>query len=129
MGFVKKITPAWILRIAFALMYFYSGMELILRPDPWQGYIPQWLANLITPIVSLNSYLWLQGAGELAIAFLLVAWFLGRAAFRIGAVLATVEMLAILAVVGINLVTFRDIGLLGGALALLVMSFTHERID
>ena len=71
----------------------------------------------------MDVYLRLQGAGELAVAFLLLAWFLGRWGTRVAALLAVIEMLGILLLAGIDPITFRDLGLLGGAVALWITSW------
>ena len=124
---VRKIHPIWFLRIGFGVMFAYSGVDLIRHPWNWYGFMPQWLVYGITRIVLMDTYLRIQGAVELAIALLLLLWFLPRWALRLGAAFASLELLLITLVVGIDLITFRDLGLLGAALALLVASFTqHE---
>ena len=45
---------------------------------------------------------------------------------RIAAIFTTVEMSGILLFTGINVITFRDVGLLGAAAALLSLSFQSD---
>ena len=73
--------------------------------------------------MSVESYLRLQGVGEFIIGLLFLAWFSGKLGVKIATVLATLEMALIVLVVGIDPITFRDIGLLGAASALLILSF------
>ena len=129
MNFLSKIPAEWPLRLGLGLMYLYSGQSLIREPLNWQGFLPSWFAEIVGGLMPLESYLRLQGAGELAIAFLFLAWFLGRFAVRAAAALAVLEMLFILIFVGINLITFRDIGLLGGALALVALTWRHHAYE
>lgn len=126
MEFLKSLKAEIVLRIGIALMYVYSGLDLIRHPNDWVGYVPQWVSNLVTTVVPIETFLLIQGIGELAIAAVLLAWFLPRIAVRIGSTLAFVEMASILAFVGINLVTFRDIGLCAAALALVILTLQSD---
>jgi len=121
----KNIKSEWALRIGFGLMYLYSGYSLASRPDHWYGFAPQWFMDVVTRIMPFDNYLKLQGMGELAIAFVFVAWFLPRIFVRIGSMLNVVEMAGILLLSGIDTITFRDIGLLGGALALFLIVYSE----
>ena len=127
MNFLQKIRPEWSLRLGLGLMYIYSGYDLFTNPQHWYGFVPQWFSRAVTSIVPITTYLRLQGIGELVLGFLFLAWFLGRGSVRIAAAIATIEMGLILLFVGIDPITFRDIGLLGAALAILVLSWKGER--
>ncbi len=72
----------------------------------------------------MDVYLKVQGLGELIIGFLFLTWFFGKWGLRTASILASLEMTLIILLVGVDLITFRDIGLLGAALAILVISFT-----
>lgn len=74
----------------------------------------------------IEMYLRLQGIGEFIIGVLFLAWFLGKLGPRIAAILSVLEIASILLFVGIDLITFRDIGLLGAALALLTLLFSDN---
>lgn len=119
---MKKINPELPLRLGFGLMYIYSGLDLMRNPAHWYGFVPAWFERMVGIFLSMDSYLWLQGAGELAIAFLLLAWFLGRWGLRLASLLGLVEMIGILFFAGIDPITFRDLGLLGGMLSLFILS-------
>lgn len=122
LNFVKKINPEWPLRLGLGLMYVYSGFGFIRNPVDWQGFLPQWFLQTVTTFMPAETYLRFQGVAELVIAFLMLAWFLPRWGIRLAALAALFEFLFILVFVPIDLVTFRDIGLLGGALSLLLLS-------
>jgi|SRR3989338_2140096 len=123
MDFLQKINPAWSLRLGLGLMYIYSGFDLFYYPYHWYGFVPQWFSQAVTSTVSIEIYLRLQGAGEFVMGLLFLAWFSGAWGLRIASILAVLEMTLILLFVGIDPITFRDIGLLGAALALLVLSW------
>ena len=123
MNFLSKLNPAWPLRLGLGFMYIYSGYDLFSNPQHWYGFVPQWLSQAATQIVSVEAYLRLQGMGEIILGLLFLAWFSGQWGVRIASILAALEMALILIFIGIDPITFRDIGLLGAALALLILSF------
>lgn len=123
MHYPQKISPVWPLRLGLGLMFIYSGSDLFFNTEHWYGYIPPWLENIITNLVSLDFYLRMQGIGEFAMGLLLLAWFGGIWGVRIASLAATLEMASIIVIVGIDPITFRDIGVLGGAVSLLILSW------
>jgi hypothetical protein len=102
-------------------MYLYTGVNLVLRPDAWEGFVPEWLYQGLGSSEQVFLFLRFQGIMELALAFLFLAWFLEKKVLRFAGTLCAVEMALILIVIGIDNVTFRDIGLLGAGLALAVI--------
>ena len=124
---LQKINPVWMLRLGLGLMYLYSGYDLIANPQHWYGFVPRWFSQATTQIASIETYLRLQGAGELALGGLFLAWFLPRSGVRMASILAAGEMALILLFVGVDPITFRDIGLLGTAVALIAVTFGQKR--
>ena len=133
MSFLTKINPEWSLRIGFGIMYLYSGSNLILHPTAWYWAMPLWFKNLITSVVNLDTYLRFQGIIEIFFAVVLLGWFFKNSIVKIVALLSALEMVLILVFAFIPwseanfLITFRDIGLLGGAVALLAILSKRER--
>lgn len=129
---LQKIKPEWPLRLGFGIMYLYSGIDLIQHPTAWHWALPYWMREIITSSVSLNTYLQAQGMVEIVFAFVLLAWFLPRRAVWMAALLSVLEFAAILALAFVPfseanfLITFRDIGLLGGAFTLLLLMSRHD---
>lgn len=123
MEFLKKIRPEWPLRLGLGLMFLYSGYDIFYHSSSWLWAVPTWFSRLITPVIAVENYLMIQGAGEFVMGLLFLAWFSGKRGVRVAAVLASVEMAAILLFTGVDLVTFRDLGVLGAALALVILVF------
>ena len=118
---MKKNTSGWALRLGLGLMFCYSGLDLIQHPTGWYWAVrplPDFLQSIINNQIGINHYLQMQGVVELFFAFIFFAWFLPKKIVKIAALLTALEMAGILLLVGLNGETFRDIGLLGGAVAL-----------
>jgi len=127
---ITHIHPIWPIRIGLGSMYVYSGLSLIRHPEYWYGFAPVWFEDLIAQVgLSMNGYLALQGTGELGIAALFFAWFVGKWGLRIAAALSSFQIVSILMLVGVSLTTFRDVGILGGSLAALLISFSYGKKD
>ncbi len=115
---MKKLTPEWALRIGLALMYLYSGWDIFIRPTSWHWAVPYWFSKIVTQFVSIDTYLRFQGISEAVLGIFLILWFLRPKFLQWAALFLSLEMAAILAFSGIDAITFRDIGLLGGLIAL-----------
>lgn len=106
------------LRLGLALTYLYSSMGLIRRSEEWAWYVPGWFEDIVTRFTTVETFLRIQGAGELLLALLLLAWFLKPKVVMWVAILGALHVAAILASTGVDAVTFRDIGLLGAWITL-----------
>lgn len=122
MNLLKKINLEWPLRLGLGIMYLYSGYDLMLNPKAWIWAVPGWFSKIVTFFMPLDSYLRLQGAGEFIIGILFLVWFLDRRWLKIVSILAVIELAGILVFTGIGPITFRDIGLLGAAIALFLLT-------
>jgi hypothetical protein len=110
----------WVLRLSLAGTYIYSGLDIVRHPSGWYWAIralPDNIENIINSI-GVDTFLRIQGSVELLFAFILLAWFLPKILVKAVALITALEMTAILILVGVRADTFRDIGLLGAALAL-----------
>lgn len=125
MNFLMKIQPQWPLRLGLGLMYFYSGSQLLSQPSLWRSFLPVWYAEFVAGIMPIETYLRLQGVTEIVMGLLFFTWFSGKWGVRIASSFLALEMAFVLIFTGVNLITFRDIGLLAAAFTLLIMSFPH----
>jgi hypothetical protein len=119
---------AWSLRIGFAAMYAYSGVDIMLHPRSWLWAVPNWFVDIVSQFMAIETFLRIQAAGELAFALAFLLWFLKPRMVSIVAALAAFEMAGILAIgkTGIDSITFRDLGLLGGLIALCILLWAHD---
>ena len=124
--FVEKLSAEWALRVGLAATYIYSGFSIITAPDNWIGYLPGWFTNLVNVLMPVSVYMRIQGAGELIMALILLFWFSPRWLLLIVALLSALEFAGILALSGIDIVTFHDIGLFGAAAALVLLITKKE---
>jgi len=118
-----RIDPAWPLRLGCGCVNLYAGFFLLTDPARFYIYVPVWLSRGASAVASVDAYLRLQGIGELLIALGLVGWFFPRWCVRLASLLLTVEMTLILLFVGVDAVLFRNLGLLGAALSLVMSSY------
>jgi hypothetical protein len=120
---MTRIRTEWPLRLGCGFVNLYSGFFLLTNPIRYYKYVPDWLSHVANAVTSLDAYLRLQGIGEMMIAICLLGWFFPRWCVRVAAMLFTVQMTVILIFAGVDGVTFRNIGLVGAALALLISSY------
>ncbi|MBI2100836.1 MAG: hypothetical protein HYT47_02350 [Candidatus Vogelbacteria bacterium] len=119
---MNRLKPEFVLRLSLAAMYVYSGYSLLMSPKSWTQFVPlglkDWLGRINFPV---TTFVQVQGAVELFIAAVFLLWFLPRRLVKWLAFLAAFEMALILILGRVDLVTFRDIGLLGAFLALFLI--------
>lgn len=129
MDFLQKIKPEIPLRLGLGFMYLFSAYDIWTHPTAWYWALrplPQFAQFFIYNQIGIDNYLRIQAVGELTLAALFLLWFLPRRVVQFAAGLAALEMFLILLFVGIDAITFRDIGLLGAAAALfLIVSFSQ----
>ena len=107
-----RLSAYHILRISMAITFLWIGVLILQAPEAWGGYLQPWAADLLP--VSLKFAMIAAGIMDILVGvFLLINIWVWHAA-----VLGSLHLVIILTVSGINAITVRDIGLLGGALAL-----------
>lgn len=131
-----KYAP-FILRIGLGVVFFWFGLDKLLRPWYWEGWMPSWMGSILP--VSLTSFLYIQGIVELMIGVLLIMGLFTRVASLIaslilGGIISTFVFNA--NVIGhftkfhidgdiffliLTETLFRDLGLLAGAIALILL--------
>jgi hypothetical protein len=117
---MMRIRTEWPLRLGCGLVNLYAGFFLLTEPALFTKYVPGWFSQMTNAVASVDVYLRLQGLGEIIIALGLLGWFFPRWCVCLASTLLTVEMILILLFVGVDAVTFRNIGVLGAALSLLI---------
>ena len=100
------------LRIGLGIVFLWFGIDKIVNPMNWAGWVPEGVRSII-PLED-EVHMAIQGVVEAALGALMV---LGLFTKVVGAISAAI-LLAIIIAIGLNDIAGRDIGLLGGALAL-----------
>ena len=116
-----KTLPFTILRISMAITFLWISVLIFIGPEIWSGYINQWAADLL-PIPLTQAMLATAVLDALIGLMLLLDLFTWGAAL-----LGSVHILTVLITSGITDITVRDIGLLGGAIAIFINSLILER--
>lgn len=118
---IKKLDPAMILRIGLGGTMVYAGTSIITNAQSWLGFTPQWLLNIL-PMDGV-TFLMIHGIFELVLGLFLVSGFL----LKLSSLIAFFDLLLIIVFAGIDLITFRDFGLLMSALALFILVARSEQ--
>ena len=120
---MKRIPVEWPIRLGCGFVNLYAGYFLVADPARYYKFVPPWLSNIANSVASVDTYLRMQGIGEIVVATVLLGWFFPRVWVRVAACTLAVEMSLIVLFIGIDSVTFRNVGLLGAALSIVVSSF------
>jgi uncharacterized membrane protein YphA (DoxX/SURF4 family) len=101
-----------VLRIGLGIVFLWFGIDKIINPLNWAGWVPEG----IRPLIPFDDevHMAIQGVVEGALGALMVAGLFTR----IVGIISSAVLLAIIIAIGLNDIAGRDIGLLGGALAL-----------
>ncbi len=118
---LDKLTPEWSLRLGLGITYLYSGSGMILDPSGWIGFLPGWMADILSAVIPLEIYMRIHGGGEIIMALIFLVSFSPRILVLVASLLSSLEFASIILLVGIDTVTFRDIGLFGGSAALVLL--------
>jgi len=102
------------LRIGLAIVFLYAAISSFISPNDWVGYLPGFVRNILPETVVLGIF----SVIELSLA----AWLLSGVYVRFAALLCVIMLLGIV-VSNFSLlpISFRDIGLIFAALALMVI--------
>lgn len=118
---IRRSSPELALRIGLAGTFLYAGLNSLLNPTSWIGYIPQWIESV--PFLTRELFLVLHGAFEIVLAIALLIGLYKK----LVALLAFLSIAAIIIFSGIDDTTFRDFGLLAAAYALLLLTRASPR--
>lgn len=119
---MKKVS-FHVLRIALAVTFLWIGVLIIKNPEAWGGYLQPWAVGLLP--VSLAQAMFGTAILDIVIGAFLLINFLPWLAALVGAVHLAVIMITS----GITDITVRDIGLLGGVLAVAIDSLPLSIIN
>ena len=108
------LTPVLALRLGLSLVFIYATLHMLLDPQNWLGFVPNWIGKLIDPKLFLTIHSIFELLLGLAILF---GWFLEPASL-----IAALDLAAIIVFFGVDDITFRDFGLLMAAVALFLLA-------
>ncbi|MFB6246199.1 MAG: hypothetical protein ABEI74_01240 [Candidatus Pacearchaeota archaeon] len=109
-----KFDASFFLRLGLAFAFLYAGIDSLINPQNWIGFIPQFVANIIDPKIFLDVF----SVFEIVLGvWLLSAWRSFEAAIVSALVLAgmTLTNLSLFNII------FRDISLVFAAIGLAVL--------
>jgi len=108
-----------ILRVGLAITFLWIGVLIFQNPEAWGGYLLPWAAKLL--LIDIKTAMIATAVFDIAVGFLLLTDYLTFWA----ASAATLHLIVVMTVSGINPITVRDLGLLAGALAIAASTFAE----
>lgn len=111
-----------ILRVGMAITFLWIGVLIFRDPQAWGSYLQPWAAHLLP--IPIREAMIGTAALDITIGFFLLIDVMTWLAAMLGAV----HLAIVLTVVGINVVTVRDIGLFAAALALMITAWPDKFI-
>ncbi len=110
-----------IVRVGTAITFLWVGVLIFREPEAWGGLLQPWAAGLL-PIPLKEAMI------GTAILDLVIGFFLLIDKYTLlFSLLALFHLLTIIAVVGIDAITVRDIGLAASALALVIATWPRKQ--
>ncbi|HAV11511.1 MAG TPA: hypothetical protein DCX32_03125 [Candidatus Moranbacteria bacterium] len=109
-----ETTPKYILKFGIGITFFVTGFLILLNPEGWALMIKPWALELL-PVPAVSVMVTTAYFDMLLGIWLMIEW-----KSWISYALASLHLAMVLAVSGIDEVTYRDIGLLAATLALLI---------
>ncbi len=107
-----KNTGYHIMRVAMGITFLWIGVLIFRDPEFWGGFLQPWALNLLPQSLEVTMI-------EIAILDIVIGvLFLIDSFVWVAGLLGALHMVIVLTVSGIDAITVRDIGLLGGCLAL-----------
>ncbi len=115
--FTSSRVSNWVLRIGLAAVFLWFGVDKFLHPTYWlNAWVPGWALSFVGKFgVTGSQLVYFNGVFEVLVGLSLLINF-GSKLFSF---LAILFLATVVAINGINEVMARDLGLIGGFLAIL----------
>lgn len=112
-----------IVRVGMGITFLWIGILILRDPAGWGGFLQPWALKLL--IMPVEQVMMATAVLDMLVGLLLLidTWTF-MASF-----IASIHLVVILITTGINEVTVRDIGLLGGTIALAIASWPGQLKD
>jgi len=104
--------PLFLLRFGLGITFIITGIYIFKSKDHWTGPLPLWLKKLLP--LSPERVMLMVAIFDVTVGI----WLLTGIYLWLAALLATLHLIQVLIVSGINQTVYRDIGLLFAAAAL-----------
>ena len=113
------------LKLGLAAVFLWFGVDKLIHPSYWlNAWVPQWFLGVLAKFgTDGTQFVYTNGIFEILVGVSLLSGIL----VKFFSFLAAVFLLSVILSVGLNEVIVRDIGLLGGFLALLFLPGRNSR--
>lgn len=106
-----------IIRVSMAITFLWIGVLIFRDPEDWGGLLQPWAMNLI--MAPLKETMIATAILDMLVGVFLLVDFLPWLAALVG----SVHLVIVMATTGISVITVRDIGLLGGTIAIMATTW------
>lgn len=103
-----------ILRVGLGFVFFYFGIDKLINPINWKGFITPELMNIL--FIDINLFILLLGIFEIILGLMLILGILTRTA----ALIISLHLFLVIITQGFNQISVRDIGLFAMAISLTI---------
>ena len=100
-----------------AFVFGWFGIDKFVHPTLWMGFLPPWMDGFLG--ISKTVWIVIVGASEILLALMILIPV--RMIRQLGAAFMGIHLLGVLWQLGWNDIAVRDIGLLTGSIALLLL--------
>lgn len=115
----NEVLISFFLRAGLAVVFLYAAISALLNPQNWVGFIPQFIGNIIPPLIFLK----IHSIAEIILGL----WLISNKKVFYAAVLSALSMFAIVVFnTGSLDIVFRDIAILFSAIALAILTYNKR---
>ncbi len=112
-----------VLRITLGLVFILTGFFILQEPASWIELVQPWVRDILP--ISLETAIYITAIYDIAQGI----WLITGVYTGIASILAGLHLAQVLVVTGVNWITYRDIGLLGMNIALIIDHYFHAPPD
>ncbi|MDO8495577.1 MAG: DoxX family membrane protein [bacterium] len=115
--FTSSKVSGWILRIGLAAVFLWFGADKFIHPNYWlNAWVPDWAVSFLGRFkVTGSQFVYFNGVFEVIVGLSLLTNLFSK----FFSFLAILFLISVITMNGINEITVRDIGLIGGLGAIL----------
>lgn len=124
--FTSSKISGWVLRIGLIVVFLWFGIDKFIHPSYWlSAWVPEWALSFMERFkVTGSQFIYFNGIFEVMVGLSLLTGLFSK----FFSFLAIIFLITVVAVNGINEITIRDLGLMGGLSAIIFWPARPRRL-